>query len=67
MIGFVEWFKTQAPSQSSSVGQTLAQLAPTGLEDMIVFADPSKFPEAIFLIKVGMSIPVGQALIHGAS
>lgn len=61
MIGFVEWFRTHAPSHNSSVGHTRAQLAPTGLAVMIVLADPLKFPDAIFLIKLGISIPVGQA------
>jgi hypothetical protein len=38
-----------------------------GLADMIVVAEPFMFPEAIFLMKVGISIPVGQAVIQGAS
>src|SRR5699024_534435 len=67
MIGFVEEFSTQAPSHNSSVGQTRAQLAPTAFSVIIVFAEPFKFPEAIFFIKEGISIPVGHAVIHGAS
>jgi hypothetical protein len=34
---------------------------------MIVFAEPFRLPDAIFLIKEGMSILVGQATIQGAS
>jgi hypothetical protein len=60
-MGFVDELSTHAPSQSSSVGQTREQLAPTGLAIIMVLADPFKFPEAIFFIKEGISIPVGQA------
>ena len=60
-MGLVEEFSTHAPSHSSSVGQTLEQLAPTGLADMIVLAEPFKFPEAIFLMNDGISMLVGQA------
>jgi hypothetical protein len=33
----------------------------------MVFALPRTLPVAIFLMKVGMSISVGHALMHGAS
>jgi hypothetical protein len=33
----------------------------------MVRAEPRVLPDAIFLMKVGMSISVGHALMHGAS
>jgi hypothetical protein len=58
---------TQEPSQSTSTGQTRAQLAPSTLASRIVFADPITLPEAIFLMKRGTSMCVGHAPMHGAS
>src|SRR5580704_1038633 len=58
---------TQAPSQSTSTGHTRAQLAPRMLASRIVIAEPRRLPEAIFLMKRGTSMWVGQAPAHGAS
>ena len=66
-IGLWSGLKTQAPSQSSSVGQTRAQLAPTGFASMIVRALPKRSPVAIRPMKRGTSIAVGHARMHGAS
>jgi hypothetical protein len=33
----------------------------------MVVAEPRRFPDAIFLIKFGMSMWVGQAWVQGAS
>ena len=49
------------------MGQTRAQLAPRMFALRIVLADPAKFPLTIFFMKDGMSIPVGQAWMQGAS
>jgi hypothetical protein len=37
------------------------------LDERIVFADPFIFPVAIFLIKVEISMCVGQAVMQGES
>ena len=58
---------TQAPSQSTCVGQTRAQLAPSTLASRIVRAAPVRLSVAIFLMKAGTSMPVGQAAMQGAS
>src|SRR5262245_50804017 len=61
------WFRTQAPSQSTSTGQTRAQLAPSGLASRITRAAPRTFSLRIFWMKLGMSMCVGQAVMQGAS
>src|SRR4029079_6825926 len=58
---------TQAPSQRTSVGQTRAQLAPRMFAVRIVRAAPVTLPVMIFLMNAGISMPVGQAVMQGAS
>ncbi len=58
---------THSPSHKTSVGQTRAQEAPSTFASKIVRAEPRKFPVAIFLMKPGTSMCVGQARMHGAS
>ena len=59
--------RTQASSHSSSTGQTRAHMPPMMLDCRMVVAAPRVFSVAIDLMKLGMSIEVGQASIHGAS
>src|SRR5438477_4332907 len=58
---------THAPSQRTSVGQTRAQLAPRMLAVRMVRAAPVTLPVMIFLMNAGISMPVGQAVMQGAS
>jgi hypothetical protein len=58
---------TQAPSQSTSTGQTRAQLAPRMFASSMVMAEPRRLPLEIFLMKRGTSMWVGQAAVQGAS
>ena len=58
---------TQSPAQSTSTGQTRAHEWPSRFCSKMVAAAPRTLPDAIFLMKVGMSISVGQALMQGAS
>ena len=59
---------TQAPSHSTSVGQTRAQLAPKkDVGGQIVRAAPVGFAVEICLINSGTSMCVGHARMHGAS
>ncbi len=66
-IGFSSALYTHAPSHSCDVGQTRAQLAPTGLASMIVLALPSRSPVPMRPMKRGTSIPVGHARTQGGS
>jgi hypothetical protein len=59
--------RTQASSQSVSVGQTRAHMPPRMFWSKIVFAAASGVPVAIWRMKSGMSIEVGQAVMQGAS
>ena len=59
--------RTQASSQSVSVGQTRAQMPPRMFCSRIVRAAASGTPLAISRMKSGMSIEVGQAATQGAS
>ena len=59
--------RTQASSQSSSVGQTRAHMPPRMFACRIVSAAPMSFPFAICRMNSGMSIEVGQACTQGAS
>src|SRR5204863_9982343 len=60
-------FMTHAPSQSTSTGHTREQLRPRILASRIAAADPRRLPDAIFLMKRGTSMWVGQAPAQGAS
>jgi hypothetical protein len=59
--------RTQAPSHSVSVGQTRAHMPPRMFASKIVRAAASGVPVAIWRMKSGMSIAVGQAVTQGAS
>ncbi|MDT4815426.1 hypothetical protein FQZ97_484540 [compost metagenome] len=59
--------RTQACSQSTSVGQTRAHMPPSGFSSRMVRAAPRRLPSAMRRMKVGMSMPVGQAVWQGAS
>ena len=48
-------------------GHTRAQLAARIFASRMVLAEPARLLLAIFLIKPGTSICVGQAVVHGAS
>ena len=48
-------------------GAGTEQLAPRMLASRMVRAEPARFPLAIFLMKAGTSMCVGQAPVHGAS
>ena len=49
------------------MGQTLAQLAPSTFASRIVRAAPVRLSVEILRMKVGTSMPVGQAVLHGAA
>jgi hypothetical protein len=59
--------RTQAASHNTSVGQTRAQLPPKMFCSRIVNAEPRTFSVAILRMNDGMSMPVGQASMQGAS
>ena len=59
--------RTQASSQSSSVGQTRAHMPPRMFWSKIVRAAASGTPDWISRMNSGMSIVVGQAVAQGAS
>ena len=59
--------RTQASSHSVSVGQTRAQMPPRMFWLQIVLAAASGVPVAIWRMKSGMSMAVGQAVMQGAS
>jgi hypothetical protein len=42
-------------------------MAPMMFSLRISSAEPSRFPEPIFRMKLGISMPVGHAVMHGAS
>ena len=58
---------TQAPSQSTSVGQARAQEPPKMLASRIVLAAPISFLCMICRMNFGTSMCVGQARVQGAS
>ena len=60
-------FLTQACSHSTSVGQTRAHMPPSGFASKIALAAPRRLSWAMRWIKLGMSMPVGQAVWQGAS
>src|SRR5262249_10566852 len=64
---FISVLSTQAPSQSTSVGQARAQLPPKIFASRIVFAAPGGFLCRICRMNFGMSMCVGQARGQGAS
>src|SRR5664279_3141541 len=67
-IGFLSnKLKTQFPSHNFSTGQTLEQPPPKMLEIKMVCAEPLMLSVVICLMNFGISILVGQPLIHGAS
>ena len=59
--------RTQACSHSTSVGQTRAHMPPMMFSLRMVWAEPLRLPLRIFWMKPGMSMPVGQAVVQGAS
>jgi hypothetical protein len=59
--------RTQASSQSVSVGHTRAHMPPKMLASRIVLPAPPALPVEICRMKSGMSMPVGQAVTQGAS
>ena len=59
--------RTQASSQSCSVGHTRAHMPPMILADRMVSAAPIALSLAICRMKSGMSMPVGQLCTQGAS
>ena len=59
--------RTQASSQSVSVGQTRAHMPPRMFWPRMVRAAASGTPLMISRMKSGTSIEVGQAAVHGAS
>ena len=59
--------RTQACSQSVSVGQTRAHMPPRMFWPRMVRAAASVAPVAISRMNSGMSIEVGQAVTQGAS
>ena len=54
-------------SHSSSVGQTRAQVPPSGFDSRMVRAAPRRLSSAMRRMKRGTSMPVGQAVAQGAS
>src|SRR5271155_1771563 len=58
---------TQAPSQSTSVGQTRPQLCPRMLASRITRAEPRRLSVEIFFMNEGTSMWVGHAMVQGAS
>ena len=59
--------RTQACSHNSSVGQTRAHMPPRGLASRMALAAPRTLPSAMRWMKLGTSMLVGQAVVHGAS
>ena len=59
--------RTQARSHRISVGQTRAQAPPKMFCSRMVTAAPFTLPVGILRMKPGMSMPVGQASMQGAS
>ena len=59
--------RTQACSQSVSVGQARAHMPPRMFRSKMVFAAARAVPVEIWRTKSGMSMAVGQAVTHGAS
>src|SRR5690606_266958 len=58
---------THAPTHNSSTGHTRPQVCPMRFDSRMVVAAPSVLPVAILRMKVGTSMSVGHALMHGAS
>ena len=59
--------RTQACSQSTSVGHTRAHMPPSGFDSRMVLAAPRMLSCAMRAMKLGTSMLVGQAVAQGAS